>query len=220
MSDMSDIVRREIGRALNGVRGAFRSLSTNLKRDTPVQLATGVGMGEQALPDLELFQHFGFSSAPPAGTQLIVLPLGGRTSAGVVVASENGAFRFHLEASGEAALYNQWGDVVHMRADRTIHLVAEARVQIDTAEVQINATSSVTINTPEFIVDASTVVELNTPTVDASTAITAGTDITAGGDVADAGGAKTMQGMRSTYDTHTHPENDEGGPTGTPIQGM
>lgn len=34
------------------------------------------------------------------------------------------------------------------------------------------------------------------------------------------GGGRTMSGMRAVYDAHTHPENDSGGPTGTPNQGM
>lgn len=31
---------------------------------------------------------------------------------------------------------------------------------------------------------------------------------------------RTMSNMRSIYNGHTHPENDSGGPTGNPIQGM
>lgn len=34
------------------------------------------------------------------------------------------------------------------------------------------------------------------------------------------GDGRTMAEMRAVYDTHTHPETDNGGPTGAPNQGM
>ncbi len=43
------------------------------------------------------------------------------------------------------------------------------------------------------------------------------------GDVVDstaAGNARNVRGMREVYDAHTHPENDEGGPTSPPNQKM
>lgn len=210
---IGELISRQVARQASNVRQALRGVLASLQRGKQVQLLDGEGLSGEQLKSIELFQHFGFSSAPPAGTQLIVLPLGGRTSAAVVIASEHGSYRFQLGADGEACVYNQWGDHVHLRQDRSIHLVAQARVVIDTEVVQINASTSVTINTPALIVDASTVVALNTPTVDASTNITAGADITATGDVSDAAGTKSMAGMRTVFNTHVHPENDSGGPT-------
>lgn len=203
---MLDAMRREIGRAAAGARLAYRGLLAGLQLAKKVQLASGEGLAGEQLDRLELFQQFGFTSAPPEGTQLIVLPLGGRSSAAVIVATEHGAFRFQLGEAGEACVYNQWGDRIHLRQDRTIHVVSEAKVLIETDQVQINAATSVTITTPQFTVDASDGVALNTPTVAASDNVTAGADITANGEVADAGGAKTMSGMRGVFNGHVHPE--------------
>jgi phage baseplate assembly protein V len=205
---MLDAMARQVERMRAGTRQALRGVRTALLRTAKIQLLSAEGLAGEQLDRHELFQQFGFTSAPPAGTQVIVLPLGGRTSAAVVVATEHGNYRVQLGADGEACVYNQWGDHVHLRADRSIHLVAQAKVVIDTDVVEINAGTSMTINTPELIVDAATVVELNTPLVDASTAITAGTNITAAGQVADAGGAKTMAGMRAVFNAHVHPENN------------
>jgi len=141
MSDLTTIVRREVQRAASGARQAFRALRSGLQRGLPVQLVDGDGLAAEQLKALELFQQFGFTSAPPAGTQLIVVPLGGRTSAAVVVATEHGVYRFQLGADGEAAVYNQWGDLVHLRQDRTIHVVAQAKVLIETETLEINATT-------------------------------------------------------------------------------
>lgn len=221
MTRMLDTMRRQVERAAAGARLAFRGLLTGLQRTPQVQLASGEGLAGEQLDRIELMQQFGFTSAPPAGTQLIVLPLGGRSSAAVIVATEHGSYRFQLGADGEACIYNQWGDRVHLRADRTIHMVSQAKVLVETDQVQINAATSVTITTPQFTVDASGGVALNTPTVAASADVTAGADITATGQVADAGGAKTMSGMRATFDGHVHPENNaSGGNTNPPTAPM
>lgn len=221
MTRMVETMRRQMERAAAGARLALRGLLTGLQLTPKIQLASGEGLAGEQLDRVELMQQFGFTSAPPAGTQLIVLPLGGRSSAAVIVATEHGAYRFQLDQAGEACLYNQWGDFVHLKADRTIHVVSQAKVLIETDQVQITAASSVTITTPQFTVDASGGVALNTPTVAASDNVTAGADITADGDVADAGGAKTMSGMRATFDGHVHPENNaSGGNTDPPIAPM
>lgn len=212
MSDrMLGAIRREIDRAAAGARLAFRGLLAGLQLNKKVQLASGEGLAGEQLDRLELFQQFGFTSAPPAGTQLIVVPLGGRSSAAVVVATEHGTYRFQLGQAGEACVYNQWGDRIHLRQDRTIHVVSEAKVLIETDQVEIHAATSMTITTPQFTVDASGGVTLNTPTVDASGNVTAEADITAGGEVADAGGTKTMSGMRVVFNGHVHPENNAPG---------
>jgi len=173
---MIDIVRKEIARAFAGVRQGLRAVQTGLGLATRVQRVNGIGLSAEELADMELFQHFGFTSAPPDGAQLIVLPLGGRTSAAVVIATEHGVYRFKLGAKGEAALYNRWGDVVHMRQDRTIHMVAAAKVLIDSPLLQVNGQIHATGN------------------------------ITSDADVFDQGGAKSMQGMRQVYGGHTHGE--------------
>lgn len=175
---MVDIARREIGRALAGVRSAVRAIQSGLSLATRIQRANGEGLAGETLADMELFQQFGFTSAPPDGAQLIVLPLGGRTSAAVVVATEHGVYRFHLNAKGEAALYNQWGDLVHMRQDRTIHIIAGAKVEIDAPLLQVNGEVHATGS------------------------------ITSDQDVFDQGGTKSMAGMRAVYNGHTHPEPD------------
>jgi phage baseplate assembly protein V len=128
---MMEQIRREIGRALAGVRGAFRAGQIGMQIATRIQRMEAEGLAGEALSDVELVQQFGFTSAPPDGSLLIVLPLGGRTSASVVVATEHGAYRFRVDNQGESALYSQWGDVVHLRKDRSIRVAAALKVVID-----------------------------------------------------------------------------------------
>jgi phage baseplate assembly protein V len=194
---MMDEIRREIRRHLVQARSAFRAVSTGLKIATRIQRAEADGLANEKLQDVELFQHFGFSSAPPDGTQLIVVPLGGRTSASVIVASEHGAYRFKLGANGEAAMYNQWGDVVHMRQDRKIHMVAAVEVLIDAPVLQVNGEIRSTGD------------------------ITSDSDIKAAGDVVDQAVStpKSMSGMRTVYDGHNH-NDPQGGAVSVPNQLM
>jgi phage baseplate assembly protein V len=192
---MIDAIRREISRALNGLRFAFRVEARSINRGSPVQLVSVDGLQDEPLPNLELFQQFGFVSAGPAGTQYIAVPLGGRTSACVLVAGEHGAFRFTVNEDGEAAIYNQWGDFIHLRADRTIHAKSAVKVLLETPLVE---------TTSDMVVGGSLQVAQS---VQAGTSITAGTDITAAGDVTDGAATGTphaMSGMRATYDGHDH----------------
>lgn len=130
---MIDLVRREIQRALAGTRQALRAvLSGGFVTSARVQRLNAEGLAGEKLTDVELLQHFGFTSAPPDGAQLIVIPLGGRTSAAVVVATEHGSYRFKVDAQGEAALYNQWGDSIHLRKDRTMRAVAGVKLEVVT----------------------------------------------------------------------------------------
>lgn len=188
---MIEIIRREISRSLAQARLGLRAVSTGLQVALRIQRAHAEGLAGEQLQDVEMFQQFGFTSAPPDGTQLIVIPLGGRTSAAVVVATEHGAYRFHLDAKGEAALYNQWGDVVHLRQDRTIHMVAATQVLIDAPVLQVNGE------------------------------IRATGDIKSDADMVDQADTtpRSMRGMRETFDIHTH-NDPQGGTVGVPNQLM
>jgi phage baseplate assembly protein V len=198
---MIDVIRREIQRALSGVRQGARAVLRSVVTGTRIQRVDAEALAGETLQDVELMQQFGFTSAPPAGAQLILIPLGGRTSAAVVVATEHGAYRFKVNNQGEAALYNQWGDSLHLRQDRTMRAVAGAKLEVVaplstfSGDVAIAGKLDVTQN------------------------ITGLADITATGNVADQSGSKTMAGMRTAFNTHTHTD-PQGGSVGTPSTSM
>lgn len=190
-----DIIRREISRAAAGVREAFRGRLGSLDKTGRVQLANLEGLKGEALQATELFQHFGFTSAPPAGSQVIVLPLGGKTSAAVIVATENGNYRLQLGADGECAMYNQWGDRVWMKQSRVIDVAAGLSVDFTTPTVNMSGALHVVGN------------------------ITSDANIQAALQVNDQGGAKSMAGMRAVFNAHTHTD-PQGGTVGAPSAGM
>ncbi|MDF5874232.1 phage baseplate assembly protein [Pseudomonas aeruginosa] len=79
----------------------------------------------------ELVQHYGFTSAPLPGAEMIVLPIGGRTNHSVVVvATEDGRYRVQV-VDGEVCLYTDEGDYIHMKRGRLI--------EVNTVDLLINA---------------------------------------------------------------------------------
>lgn len=187
-------VDQRIRRALNGVRLAFRGVGKSTHSSGPVQTMQGEGLAGEQIQGNELFQHFGFTSRPPAGYQFVALPVGGQTAHAIIIATEHGDYRLKTLQPGEVALYDAFGTSVILKQGR----VAE-------------------VNCARLVVNADTEVQFNTPLIKASGALVVDQDIADRAAHADAG---TMRGMRAVYDGHTHPENDNGGPTGTPNQPM
>jgi phage baseplate assembly protein V len=137
-------VDKRVRRALASLRQAFRAVMDTVNSDGPVQLAACEGLAGESLPDAELFQHYGLTSSPPAGTMAVILPLGGKTSHGILIATEHGSYRLKSLKSGEVALYSDEGDVIALHRGRvidittqTLNIVASTAVNIDTPTVNI-----------------------------------------------------------------------------------
>jgi phage baseplate assembly protein V len=135
---MVKTIDARIRRALGGIRLAFRGVITLVKAAGQVQFVQLNGVAGEQLQDAELFQQFGYTSNPPQGTMCVVLPIGGRTAHGIVIATEHGTYRLKNLASGETALYNQWGDYVKLGADRHMKLVSSVAVDIQSPTTTVS----------------------------------------------------------------------------------
>jgi phage gp45-like len=137
-----DLIRREIARAATSTRLAFRGvLSSFRNRTSGAMLANAEGLAGEALKDVEIFQHAGLAAGLPAGTPVIVLPVGGKTAQSVVIASEHGTYRVQV-APGEVALYHL------TEADCSVHLKAGRVVAIKCDKLEISADTEVAITAP------------------------------------------------------------------------
>ena len=154
MKSFRERVRDTSKAAVGLVRQAFRAVLSGINAETPVQLIQAEALSGEQLQAAELFQHFGFTSAPPAGTQLIVLPLGGQTAHSIIVATEHGAYRLAVK-QGEVCVYNQWGAYVKLLKERI--------VEIDCDELRIKAKDSIAMETKDYQVRASTQTSYITP---------------------------------------------------------
>ncbi|WP_274571550.1 phage baseplate assembly protein V [Neisseria leonii] len=124
----------------SAVRSAFRGKITRIASEEPVQRAQLGGLADEVLQDVEHLQQFGFTSHPPEGTEAVVIPLGGATSHGVIVATEHGSFRIKGLAAGEVAVYDQSGGSITLRQGRLI--------EIDCDTLNIRAPGGVTVDAP------------------------------------------------------------------------
>lgn len=79
----------------------------------------------------EHIEPFGFASRAPNGSEHITLSLGGNRSQTLVVFAHNRKYKFEL-APGECALYNQFGDHVHLKDDGEAHIKASQQVTAET----------------------------------------------------------------------------------------
>lgn len=133
-------IDKRINRALGRIRQAFRGVINTVNTAPGVSLLQVSGMAGETAQDNELFQDYGYTSVCPAGTQAIVLPIGGKTSQGVIIATEHAAYRVKGLKSGEVAIYTAEGDSIILKNG---HLI-----EVSTQTLKINATTKVEMNTP------------------------------------------------------------------------
>lgn len=176
----------------DSVRAAFRGVLNLVKSGSDIQQVQVSGLADETIQDLELMQHFGFTSVPPAGTQAVVIPLGGKTTHGIIVATENGSFRVKNLKNGEVAIYDSSGSTIILKNNRVIDVECDA-YNVKCKTYQVTASEGATIN--------------GDLTQAAGSFSTSG-DVTASGDVSANG---------TSLSTHKHNEQGDGRPTSAPI---
>jgi phage baseplate assembly protein V len=121
--------------------------------------------------------------------QTIVLPLGGRSANGVVVAMSNGALFITDLQPGEVALFNENDGVANSIVLRNGKLV-----EINCATLNINASEAVNITTPAAtLTTTTTTITADTATIDAQA-----TNMT--GDASIGGAAQVAQTLEAVVD--------------------
>ncbi|MEW9901068.1 hypothetical protein ABWL39_20850, partial [Chitinivorax sp. PXF-14] len=112
-------------------------------------------------------------------------------------------------------VYSDEGDSVVLKRGRL--------VEVTTQTLRVNASQLIELNAPTVTVNAGTQMQAVTPKVQLTTSLVNATGaLTAAGDITDMAGAggKSMAAMRSTYNSHTHHENNTSGDTNVPTQGI
>lgn len=176
----------------DGVRAAFRGVLNLVKSGSDIQQVQVSGLADETIQDLELMQQFGFTSVPPAGTQAVVIPLGGKTTHGIIVATENGSFRVKNLKNGEVAIYDSSGSTIILKNNRVIDVECDA-YNVKCKTYQVTASDGATINGDLTQADGS---------------FSTSGDVTASGDVSANG---------TSLSTHKHNEQGDGRPTSAPI---
>ncbi|WP_076735025.1 phage baseplate assembly protein V [Cronobacter sakazakii] len=191
-------VDQRINMALNRIRNAFRGVITRVNSAGSAQTIQGKGLGPEALQDIELFQHYGFTSNPLPGTMAVVLPINGKTSHGIVIATEHGRYRLKELKPGEVALYTDEGCNIVLKRGKIIEANCDDFI--------VNAKNKYSVNTADYDVNATNKANFDTPLLKATN------------DLAD--GTSTLNKVRETYDDHDHEHGGDAGTTDKPNQLM
>ncbi|MBJ9952172.1 phage baseplate assembly protein [Acinetobacter baumannii] len=108
---MIEAVQSQIKKGLNQVRQLFLGIVARSGSKT-LQLR---GFADETLQEIELYQHVGFNSHIPNDAKVVVVPLQGKTSKSIVVATTGGAVVVNV-AEGETCIYDQFGHQVLLTA--------------------------------------------------------------------------------------------------------
>jgi phage baseplate assembly protein V len=162
---------------------------------------------------VERYQNYGFTSCPHPGAEAMTVFIGGDRSHGIAVVVDDRRYRMKGMKHGEVAVYTDEGDVIHLKRNRTI--------QVSTLHLQVDAGEDIVMSTRRFSLQAAEQAAITSPDFavrgfdGGAQARIDGALHTTGTIASDAdvqAGSVSLRG-------HTHPENDNGGPTGAPVGG-
>lgn len=132
-------------------------------------------------------QQYGLSSHPPAGSQVVVINLGGQRDHPIVIGVDDPSARPTGLASGEVMLWTAHGQRVHLQGDggtlitdaqgHRIHLKPGGDVDVECVNLSVTASGGVAMDTPALTVT---------------------------GEISD-GSGQSMAQMRAIYNAHQHP---------------
>jgi phage baseplate assembly protein V len=147
MTDSGDVMRR-IWRRLQLMSGWGRvSFADDSRSAQMLQVSLNDSEARDGTPRIA---EFGLTSVPPAGSDVLVVFLGGDRSKGVVVATGHQASRPLGLKAGETMLYDLWGKHVYLtEADGIVVEAGGAPVTVNNSTtVTINAATSIVLDTP------------------------------------------------------------------------
>lgn len=200
MTDFARLLAPYVRRLSNMVARGSVSLVNAATKMQSLQLRLLAG---ESKDDVEHFEPYGLTSHPQPGAECVALFLDGDRSHGVVVCVADRRYRVKGLASGEVILHDDQGQSVYLMRGG-IKLTDKAG---STVVMQGDGSGSMTFAAGLTINANSKIVG----TLEVTQDITSDASITAAQDVGDQGGTKTMAGMRSVFDAHTHSGTDSHG---------
>lgn len=201
----------------------------------PIQEVQISALAGESLDRIQRMQEFGFTSNPPAGTDAIMVSLGGNRENSVIIATDNRQLRIKNLASGETAVYTDDGTFIHLKKAGNIRVKAATKVLVETALAEFTGNVKILGNLEVVGTSLLTgiVTTMNNILVGINAIVTgivqaAGftgpsggplsttVDITTSGNVS--GGGTDLATVKSTFNAHTHPETGTTtGATSTPL---
>lgn len=95
-------------------------------------------LADEVQEGVERFQGYGFTSHPHPGAEAIVACVGGTRSHAIVIQVEDRRYRLKNLAAGEVALFDDLGQVVHLKRDGIL-IESPNKVRIEAPDVDVVA---------------------------------------------------------------------------------
>lgn len=186
----------DVARTILSGRVIGRSVAKNMDGDHEVLMLQTVVTGDSDIRKVELMQHAGLRTNPPAGSRVSVVSIGRKWRVAVSCDDKISPG----EDEGETRVYasNGGGIVceIHFKNDGTIDVNADTEVNVVSPLVNITAETSVTITSPIVNIVGKLNVSDGIETTEGSDMVVSGS-ITVTGDV-------TAEGVSTAH--HRHPE--------------
>ena len=113
---MIEVVKNIVAPLARRVSLMVSRCTLNLIDDSkPTQTAQAEFYEQEVHEDAEIWQHFGFTSVPPKGSEGVALCLGGERQTPIVIATECKGNRLNNLKKGEAAIYSDCGDSLYLK---------------------------------------------------------------------------------------------------------
>ena len=136
VEDVVRIIRQTIRPIKNKILLSIgRGILLAAKDDKGIQQVQLTLLADEVKDQVESMAHFGFSSRPPKGSDLVMVSVGGNRDHGIVVASEHRESRFKNLAEGDSVLYNVNGKYIHLKGDNIEALVSKLKIENDSHEM-------------------------------------------------------------------------------------
>jgi phage gp45-like len=131
------------------IRGIVKSVWEGM-----IKRFSASGRPGETIANREYFQHYGFTSRPLPGAEIIIIREGNHF---VSIASDDRRYRVAVEA-GEVAIYTDEGDKVHFKRGKNIEVVCGNKLKATVA-------NEVEVFTKTAIINASVGVQVASPSI-------------------------------------------------------
>ncbi len=93
---------------------------------------------DEVLDNVQHYEAHGFTSRPKKGAEAVLLCPGGNRSSAFAIMVSDRRFRVKDLGEGEVAMYDDVGNLVHFKQDKTIAVMSDTSVDLTTPKVTMS----------------------------------------------------------------------------------
>jgi len=115
------------------IKTIIRRVVINALTEGAIRTISATGLPNEEFKDREMQQHYGFASSLLDGAEGLII---GRGNVFYLIGSDDRRYRIEL-ARGEVALYTDEGDKIHMKRGKTIEILGQTKVIVNSPAVEM-----------------------------------------------------------------------------------